>query len=235
VCLLTLHLFVETLSIRIYVAHAFPTLLPLQVKLYTNIALQSSPSMTSKSPTISRAKPVERTISNRPQSVPPDTLAMNTVDIVFLQNNTKIHRILLPQPSTAPVVSWSNLNTAIRTQLLQTLQISAETIHAAAEIFGPPPPTSSSVDGVIIGDEPSEVRIAREAHIAAYEAHKAALQKAARAAAAQVVPVFLIEVHGAGGLRSVETEEAWEVLKREVRDSVWMLGYLKVLVRVVES
>jgi hypothetical protein len=159
---------------------------------------------------------------------------MNAIDLIFLHNNSLTYRQTITQTSAIPVLSFADLNTTIRTNLLLASQASIEESNiSAADIFGPPPLTLSSTG--IMDDEPDEVRIAREAHHTAYEAHKAALQRAARAAAAQVVPDFSIKVHGINGIRDIATEEAWEGVKREVNDCVWMMGYLRVIIGVVEG
>jgi hypothetical protein len=176
----------------------------------------------------------EMSTTAQPSTIPPASSASNAIDIIFLHNNTVTHREILHQSCETPTATYSDLHSTIRSRF-QTSQASPVNVNSVVEIFPPPPQPSSSVIGGITGIELEEVRAAAQAHQIAYEVHKAALEKAARAAAAQVIPELTIEVHGAAGLRAIETEEAWEGAKREVRDAVWMAGYMKVLVTVVDG
>jgi hypothetical protein len=171
--------------------------------------------------------------SSQPSTIPPASSASNAVDIIFLQNNKITHRELLHQSCATPTLTHSDLLSTIQTRF-QTSQASPDNVNSVVEIFPPPPQASSSAIGGITERELEEVRVAAQAHQIAYEVHKAALERAARSAAAQVAPEFIVEVHGATGLKAVATEEAWEGVKREIRDAVWMTGYMKVLVTITD-
>jgi hypothetical protein len=174
--------------------------------------------------------------STQPKAIPPASSASNAIDIIFLQNNAITHRELLHQSCTTPTLSYDDLLSKIQTRF-QTSQALPDNVNSVVEIFPPPPApvSSAAIGGRIAEDGLEEVRAAAQAHQVAYEVHKAALEKAARAAAAQVLPEYTVEVHGAAGLRAVATEEAWEGAKREVTDAIWMTGYLKVLVTIVDG
>jgi len=186
-------------------------------------ALTSTPG-----PATSRAAATTRTTA----TLPAEPLFSNATEIIFLQNEQINHRQTIP---SAPWhIPYAILLSTLRTQLLHHSQTNIDLANAIDTPIPPPDPTPTSTNDIppYLDDE---VRAAREAHQHAYEAHKAALQKAALAAAAQVLPEFVVECHGSDGLVRVETEEAWEEVGADVEGCVWMAGFLRMVVRICEG
>lgn len=132
----------------------------------------------------------------------------------------------MPTPSQT---SYTNLLATINAHLLSTTasRLNLPGLEAVAAPPSPQPETDLSVD--------VQVRTAKEVYQAAYEAHKAALQKAALDAAAQVCPTFEIEVHSVKGLVKIDSERLWGEVVCDVEANAWMTGWLRVLVRVSDG
>lgn len=189
---------------------SFPVLKDLYNERLKSSQNAASPPQKSPKTPIAVSKP------NHTQPLPPErTPAENAIEMIFLQNNHVKHKstVSLLIPMSTP--SYSNLTSTIRAQLSQHQQQTNAGSSAT--------PALPEIEETFPVDE--DVRKAREAY-------RAALQKAALAAAAQVLPSFEIEAHTARGLVTVDGPEAWEGVVREVREIVWMCGYLRVVIKV---